>query len=44
MVYRQVASKGETMVSVEFEQVNKQYEDGFQAVKNLTLDINDKEY
>ena len=44
MVYRQVASKGETMVSVEFEQVNKQYEDGFQAVKNLTLDIEDKEF
>ena len=32
------------MVSVEFEQVNKQYEDGFQAVKNLTLDIKDKEF
>ena len=44
MVYRQVASKGENMVSVEFEQVNKQYEDGFQAVQNLTLDIKDKEF
>ena len=32
------------MVSVEFEQVNKQYEDGFQAVQNLTLDIKDKEF
>ena len=32
------------MVSVEFEQVNKRYDDGFQAVKNLTLDIKDKEF
>ena len=32
------------MVSVEFEQVNKLYDDGFQAVKNLTLDIKDKEF
>ena len=44
MVYRQVASKGENMVSVEFEKVSKQYEDGFQAVQNLTLDIKDKEF
>ena len=40
----QVASKGEHMVSVEFENVNKQYDDGFQAVKYLTLDIKDKEF
>ena len=44
MDYRQVASKGEHMVSVEFENVNKQYDDGFQAVKDLTLDIKDKEF
>ena len=44
MDYRQVASKGEHMVSVEFENVNKQYDDGFQAVKGLSLDIKDKEF
>ena len=44
MVCRQVASKGENMVSVEFEHVNKLYDDGFQAVQNLTLDIKDKEF
>ena len=44
MDYRQVASKGEHMVSVEFESVNKQYDDGFQAVKGLSLDIKDKEF
>lgn len=44
MDYRQVASKGEHMVSVEFENVNKQYDDGFQAVKGLSLDIRDKEF
>jgi len=44
MDYRQVASKGEHMVSVEFENVNKQYDDGFQAVKDLTLDIKDREF
>ena len=44
MVYQLVALKGENMVSVEFEQVNKQYEDGFHAVHNLTLDIKDKEF
>ena len=44
MDYRQVESKGEHMVSVEFENVNKQYDDGFQAVKGLSLDIKDKEF
>lgn len=44
MDYRQVASKGEHMVSVEFENVNKQYDDGFQAVKGLSLDIKDREF
>ena len=44
MDYRQVASKGEHMVSVEFENVNKQYDDGFQAVKGLSLEIKDKEF
>ena len=39
-----MASKGEHMVSVEFENVNKQYDDGFQAVKDLTLDIKDREF
>ena len=39
-----MASKGEHMVSVEFDNVNKQYDDGFQAVKGLSLDIKDKEF
>ncbi|CAI8278725.1 MAG: hypothetical protein CMA41_05735 [Euryarchaeota archaeon] len=32
------------MVSVQFEQVNKRYDDGFQAVQNLNLEIKDKEF
>ena len=32
------------MVSVKFEQVNKRYDDGFQAVQNLNLEIKDKEF
>lgn len=32
------------MVSVKFEQVNKRYDDGFQAVRNLNLEIKDKEF
>ena len=36
--------KGENMVSVKFEQVNKRYDDGFQAVRNLNLEIKDKEF
>ena len=32
------------MVSVKFEQVNKRYDDGFQAVLNLNLEIKDKEF
>lgn len=44
MDYQQVASKGENMVNVQFEEVNKRYDDGFHAVKNLNLDIKDKEF
>ena len=32
------------MVNVQFEEVNKRYDDGFHAVKNLNLDIKDKEF
>ena len=32
------------MVSVKFEQVNKRYDDGFQAVQNLNLELKDKEF
>ena len=44
MDYQQVASKGENMVNVQFEEVNKRYDDGFHAVKNLNLEVNDKEF
>ncbi len=44
MDYQQVALKGENMVNVQFEEVNKRYDDGFQAVNNLNLEINDKEF
>lgn len=44
MDYQQVALKGENMVNVQFEEVNKRYDDGFHAVKNLNLEINDKEF
>ena len=32
------------MVNVQFEQVNKRYEDGFHAVHDLNLDVKDKEF
>ncbi|MEM8808862.1 MAG: ATP-binding cassette domain-containing protein, partial [Cyanobacteria bacterium P01_G01_bin.38] len=32
------------MASITFEQVNKQYENGFVAVKDLNLTIDDKEF
>ena len=44
MDYQQVASKGENMVNVQFEEVNKRYDDGFHAVKNLNLEVKDKEF
>jgi multiple sugar transport system ATP-binding protein len=44
MDYQQVALKGEIMVNVQFEEVNKRYDDGFHAVKNLNLEIKDKEF
>ena len=44
MDYPQVASKGENMVNVQFEEVNKRYDDGFHAVKNLNLEVKDKEF
>ena len=44
MDYQQVASKGENMVNVQFEEVNKRYDDGFHAVKKLNLEVKDKEF
>ena len=44
MDYLQVESKGDTMVEVNFKNVTKTYEDGFEAVKGLDLDINDGEF
>ena len=32
------------MVNVQFEEVNKRYDDGFHAVKNLNLEVKDKEF
>ena len=44
MGYLQVESKGDTMVEVNFKNVTKTYEDGFEAVKGLDLYINDGEF
>ena len=44
MGYLQVESKGDTMVEVNFKNVTKTYEDGFEAVKGLDLDIKDGEF
>ena len=38
------ASRGESMVSVKFGNVSKRYEDGFEAVKGLNLEVNDGEF
>ena len=39
-----VASKGDQMVEVRYENVTKRYENGFEAVKALNLDIKDGEF
>ena len=44
MDYQRVESKGEIMVNVEFNGVHKQFDDGFTAVQNLSLEIKDKEF
>lgn len=44
MDYQRAESKGEIMVNVEFNGVHKQFDDGFTAVKNLSLEIKDKEF
>lgn len=44
MDYQRAESKGEIMVNVEFNGVHKQFDDGFTAVKNLSLEIQDKEF
>ena len=44
MDYQRAESKGEIMVNVEFNGVHKQYDDGFTAVQNLSLEIKDKEF
>ena len=42
MDYQRAESKGENMVNVEFNGVHKQFDDGFTAVRNLSLEIKDK--
>ena len=44
MDYQRAESKGENMVNVEFNGVHKQFDDGFTAVQNLSLEIKDKEF
>ena len=44
MDYQRAESKGEIMVNVEFNGVHKQFDDGFTAVQNLSLEIKDKEF
>jgi multiple sugar transport system ATP-binding protein len=44
MDYQRAESKGENMVNVEFDGVHKQFDDGFTAVQNLSLEIKDKEF
>ena len=44
MDYQRAESKGEDMVNVEFNGVHKQFDDGFTAVQNLSLEIKDKEF
>jgi len=44
MDYQRAESKGEIMVGVEFNGVHKQFDDGFTAVQNLSLEIKDKEF
>ena len=44
MDYQREESKGENMVNVEFNGVHKQFDDGFTAVQNLSLEIKDKEF
>ena len=44
MDYLRAESKGEIMVNVEFNGVHKQFDDGFTAVQNLSLEIKDKEF
>ena len=44
MDYQRAESKGENMVNVEFDGVQKQFDDGFTAVQNLSLEIKDKEF
>ena len=44
MDYQRAESKGEVMVNVEFNGVHKQFDDGFTAVQNLSLEIKDKEF
>lgn len=44
MDYQRAESKGEIMVKVEFNGVHKQFDDGFTAVQNLSLEIKDKEF
>jgi len=44
MDYQRAESKGEIMVDVEFNGVHKQFDDGFTAVQNLSLEIKDKEF
>ena len=44
MDYQRAESKGEIMVNVEFNGVHKQFDDGFTAVQDLSLEIKDKEF
>ena len=44
MDYQRAESKGGIMVNVEFNGVHKQFDDGFTAVQNLSLEIKDKEF